>query len=286
MNDEGVIFSDESGHGSEHRYGAICTISGTRRDLLDLHGHLEPVIQNSGKSEIKFYKVSGAEYLNLAKRFIDIGLDFICLRKIRVHVLVWDKHDSRHSVQGRDDIKNLARMYYHILKQIHRDWKHINYWNFYPDEYSPIDWKNDIVQYSEKTGFPQEADLFREFSNLNIFPNYTKVEEKASETMFCIQLADLFTGIVRYSRKNSQAYQKYIKPKEQLTIFDSEPSIKISNNMKPKLSLMKYFHEESKSRALGINFSKNKYFSTFNKKTNIFIWHYEPQSELDKAPYN
>ena len=53
MND-GVIFSDESGQDNENRYGAICTISGYRKNLIVLHKNLEAIISNYAKSEIKF----------------------------------------------------------------------------------------------------------------------------------------------------------------------------------------------------------------------------------------
>lgn len=47
---------------------------------------------------------------------------------------------------------------------------------------------------------------------------------------------------------------------------------------------MKFFHETCSQFKLGVNFSKDKCFKTFNSKTGISIWLYEPQGDYDKAP--
>src|SRR5690554_859121 len=118
----GVIFSDESGQDNTNRFGAICTVSGRRENLLELHLDINQILEKYDSSEFKFKKVKGQKYLVIAKELVDIGLSYIYSKKIRVHILVWDKNDSRHNVQGRDDNANLARMYYHIIKQVHVDW--------------------------------------------------------------------------------------------------------------------------------------------------------------------
>lgn len=43
----GVIFSDESGQDANHRYGVICTISGLRKNLLDLHFELQELLKKN-----------------------------------------------------------------------------------------------------------------------------------------------------------------------------------------------------------------------------------------------
>ena len=70
----------------------------------------------------------------------------------------------------------------------------------------------------------------------------------------------------------------------QAMLFKDDCQIEISKNLRPKLELMNFFYVEASRARLGVNFSVNKYFITFSKKTNIFIQHYIPQSEFDKAP--
>lgn len=281
--EDGIIFSDESGHDNDNRYGAICTVSGYKKNLIELHKTLGKIITSFDTNEIKFKEVKGAVKLDIAKQFVVEGLNHIKSKNIKAHILVWDKHDKRHTIQNRCDNENLKRMYYHILKQVKIDWKYINNWSFYPDELTSINWKDDVVKYIENTKLNNESDLFKSVSNFR-FPNYQKALEKDSELMFNIQLADLFAGIVRNSREKKIEYREFLKSKQnQIPLFE-EQLYSISSNLKPKLELMHYFKNECSKRKLGVSFSKKSYFETFNKKENIFIWHYSPQSELDKAP--
>ena len=68
------------------------------------------------------------------------------------------------------------------------------------------------------------------------------------------------------------------------SLFDKPEEIIISKNLKPKFELMYEFKKLADSYKLGMSLKTNKYFKTHNCKKNIFIWHYSPQSEYDKAP--
>jgi len=78
--EDGVIFSDESGHDNDNRYGAICTVSGHRKNLIELHKTLEKIIVSFNKNEIKFKEVKGAVKLDIAKQFMVEGLNQIHLK--------------------------------------------------------------------------------------------------------------------------------------------------------------------------------------------------------------
>lgn len=174
-------------------------------------------------------------------------------------------------------------MYYKIIKEVNKDWQYIEKWDFYPDEFTAIDWNNDIVKYLGNTKYYNETELFTEVSNYS-FPTYQKTLEKDSKIMLNIQLADLFAGIIRNSRCNSSEFQQLMNNKKaQYSLFSAE-KVKISKNLLPKLELMHYFKEMASGYSLGVGFSKSKYFETYNKKNNIFIWHYTPKSKYDKAP--
>lgn len=279
----GVIFSDESGQDNANRYAAICAVSGMRENLLKIHNDLKQVLDKHQVSELKFKGIKGGAKLKAGKEFLKVGLNYIADKKIKIHILIWDKHDDRHKISNRCDIENLKRMYYKVIKEVNKDWQYIENWDFYPDEFTAIDWNNDIVKYLGNTKHYKETELFKQVSKYS-FPAYQKTLEKDSKIMLNIQLADLFAGIVRNSRTNSMEFQQLIHNKRaQYSLFPVE-KIKISTNLLPKLELMHYFKEEASSYSLGIGFSQSKYFDTYNKKSNIFIWHYRPQSQYDKAP--
>ena len=226
----------------------------------------------------------------IAGEFLNISFEFLNSSKIKIHVIVWDKHDSRHKVQNRCDIENLKRMYYHNMKALLRSWNTETSWHFYPDEFTAIDWHNDVVKYVENTRLNPKDNtqqmLFDVFEKVQ-FPNINGVMELDSKNYPIIQLADLYAGLVRTSRTESENFSKWCflqNEKLQPSLFDDDIEIEISKSLRPKFEVMHEFREKSKQYKLGVNFSKSKYFTTFHDKRNLSIWHYEPQSEYDKAP--
>lgn len=284
------IFSDESGWDSDNQYGSLAKISGTYSDTLELHKVLNEILNQYSKNEIKFKDINNHKTKQIANEFIKTSFNFLITSKIKIHVIVWDKHDSRHQVQNRCDVENLKRMYYHNMKSLLKSWNTKTNWHFYPDEFTAIDWHNDIVKYIENTRLYPENDiqlkLFEVFENVK-FPTISGVKELDSKQFPIIQLADLYAGLVRTSRMESENFSKWCfkeNKKHQPSLFEETVDVHVSNSLRPKFEVMHEFREKSKVYKLGVNFSESRYFKTFNNKRNLVIWHYEPQSEFDKAP--
>lgn len=285
------IFSDESGWDSDNRFGSLAKISGSFEHTLELHNELKRILEYHEKDEVKFKEIKNHKNKTLACEFLHKSFEFINASKIKIHVIVWDKHDSRHSVQNRCDIENLKRMYYHNMKSLLKSWSIDTNWHFYPDEFTAIDWRKDIVHYIENTRLLDRNDiqqkLFEVFEGVT-FPTVTNTKELDSKNYPIIQLADLYAGLVRTSRSESDSFNKWCYIKEttnQPSLFQDENiTVEVSNSLRPKFEVMYDFRAMAKQYKLGVNFSESKYFKTFNNKKNITIWHYEPQNELDKAP--
>ena len=107
MDSKYYIFSDESGQDGNNRYGSLATISGSSENTKALNLELGNILQNYNKKEIKFKKVKNQSSKTIASQFLDKSIEYIKRGKIKVHVLVWDKQDSRHAVQNRCDIEKL-----------------------------------------------------------------------------------------------------------------------------------------------------------------------------------
>ena len=290
MSENHLIFSDESGYNGNHRYGAIAIVSGSKSDTKSLNEELSLILQKYSKTELKFAKAKGhSSTLSVIKEFVSLGLQYCSIGKIKIHVIVWDKKDSRHQVQGCNDIENLKRMYYHILKKTKTDWHSIIDWEFYPDEFSGINWRNDIVKYIEHTNLDKQkhtnqSALFELFSNFR-FPMVHKQGELQSEKYPILQLADLFVGIVRLSYECGEKYNIWLSNELQRnTLFPDLLKCNSSKNEKSKFKILQHFKDTSSKYKLGVNFSKNQYFTTFSSKHGILIWLYKPQGEYDKAP--
>lgn len=289
MENKHLIFSDESGWDRDNRYGSLAKISGTHASTKELNECLKKVLLNHGRNEIKFKAVKGYDSKALAFEFYKIAFDFMIQSKIKIHVLVWDKQDARHKIVGRSDVENLKRMYYHNLRVLKSHWNIDTEWSFYPDEFTDIDWKNDVVKYLiDQTLIkhdPLQKSFFDEFKEVRI--KYNNVLELQSDKYPIIQLADLFAGIIRTSRLESEKFYSWFNSKKnenQISLFDSDNKIAISNNLLPKFELMYDFKLYADSKSMGLNLSTDKYFKTFNCKKNLHVWHYKPQGEYDKAP--
>lgn len=285
------IFSDESGWEKDSRFGCVAKISGTDKHTKELNNFLHEILNTHKRREIKFKSVKGYDAKIVAFEFYKKAFEFLNESKIKIHVLVWDKHDTRHDVKGRSDIENLKRMYFHNLKVMKNHWGIDTNWSFYPDEFTAINWENDVVRYLVDMTLVQkdnsQFDFFDEFKSIQI--KYNHVKELESDKFPIIQLADLFAGIVRESRLQSEKFMIWYNSKinkNQFSLFESEEKVCISKNLKYKFELMYEFKKLAEDNKMGISLKSEKYFKTFNNNKNIFIWHYKPQGEYDKAPQN
>jgi hypothetical protein len=288
-NNRHLIFSDESGWESSNRFGSLAKISGNHENTKELNSVLKEILEKNNKKEIKFKDVDGHDTKQIAIDFLNKSFEFLHASKIKVHVLVWDKHDSRHNVPNRCDIENMKRMYYHNMKVLLKHWNVETKWEFYPDEFTPINWKNDVIKYIENTNLlknESQLELFQVFKGMS-FPTFQNTKELLSGSYPIIQLADIYAGLIRTSRKESDNFNLYYlskKDENQLSLFDDRQTLNISKSLRTKFDVMVHFKEKADSLRMGVSFSENKYFKTFNCKGNINIWHYEPQGPFDKAP--
>ncbi len=289
-NESHLIFSDESGYIGNSRFGAIGVVSGSKINAKTLNEKLKSILDKYSKIELKFAKVKGhSSTLNAVKSFVSLGLKFCMQKKIKIHVIIWDKQDQRHNVKNRDDIENMKRMYYHILKRTKSDWYGIDNWDFYPDEFSAIDWKNDVVKYIERTNLDKKYNTNQETLFGVIykfrFPFIKEQCELDSSKYPILQLTDIFTGIVRLSYELGEKYFKWLSDeKGQNGLFAMPKQCQASKNEICKFGILKHFKDECSKYKLGVNFSQNNYFKTFNNKKGIVLWLYKPQGDYDKAP--
>jgi len=268
MEEPYLIFGDESGYTGSHRFRSVCTVSGTKSNLKELNKKLKIVLAQHSTREIKFAKISthsSTQYC--AKEFYCNALEYCKKNKIKVYVITWDTHDSRHDVKGRDDIENLKIMYYLILKLTMQHWENRSTWQFYPDEQSQIDWP-ELIKYLQNTNLLKKHEWERSMFGLVrllSFPTINKHKELESHKFPVIQIADLFAGGVRFTHEHGKTLQKWISiEKSQKSLFPMEDEIEAPKKQLAKLKVLSYLKEKSGQLKLGINLSRNNYFDTFN----------------------
>lgn len=288
MSELHYLFSDESGYIGESRHGSIAVVSGSKSATKEINDFIKKSLGE--KTEIKFSTISSRKHQEIAKYLINKSIEFIRVNKLKICVIVWDKQDSRHDIPNRCDIRNLIIMYYRVLRHSIKNWSSETNWAFYPDQQTSIDWGNliNIVTLKQISSKEISSQTLFDFFNESIFPIIKTTRELDSKDFPIIQLADLFAGIARTSREHSILYHKWRLMEDSKTnpsLFpEHDIDIKISNSKIVKFEILHHFYEQSRHYRLGINFSENSYFKTYDPSNSLNFWHYKPQGEYDKAP--
>jgi hypothetical protein len=290
-----VVYSDESGI-FNCRYQTIALVSGQEIILSQLRGNLKDILDKHKIDEVKFTEIGNySPKVEAPREFIQCvvkGFASQAQAKVRIDVLTWDTQDSRHAIQGRNDIANLERMYYKVLIYAARQWNQTD-WNFYPDENSQVHW-NEIAEFLNSTRLshskPSLLTLF-ESEGANQLFQFRSVKPMDSLQEPLIQLADLFAGMARFTREEGEQCVRWLDFQEnknhlQLSFLPhaedelDEPT-KAKQN---RFQLTEKFDGFCKQYTLGVSLREKKYLWTPDPTRPINFWNYEPQHERDKAP--
>jgi len=290
------VFSDESGFPAE-RYQSIGVVSGEKEICNRLRNELLNVLNEYSIKELKWVELNGHKpKMEVANKFIDIVVNYATKQQIRIDVLYWDIQDSRHAVPGRDDKANLARMYYKVIKHLIKCWKEPDSkWELYPDKGSNLDWnsiidflgKTKIVVVSNYTALPLYRKLF--VYEKGIFIEINKFEHIDSYDEPLIQLADLFSGMSRFSKEKGDEYFKWCTSEEskkypKLFVIEDENKIDASKKDLARFTILRKLYDICKKHKMQVSFKTNKYLCTMNPSNPINFWFYTPQKKEDKAP--
>jgi hypothetical protein len=291
MNTTHIAYSDES-YQTASRYRSIAVVTLRATDESAITQSFGEILQESDISEFKWEKLRQARERFAAFKMLDETIELAIQKRLRVDVLIWDTHDSRHRVPGRDDIANLQRMYYHLFKYVlQRRWPPGSTWRLHPDENTALDWTTvqDFLD-AAGTGFRIDGDLFeggfrlrleRDFSVLEI------VETCSAEAPLC-QLADLFAGLGAYSHSAYEKYENWLRIQSgqlPLNLGLGDVEMKLSNRDRERCEVMKYLNKQCKENKLGVGLESSQGFRTYKPdRSPINFWIYEPQHPDDKAP--
>lgn len=283
------IYSDESGYG-EDRFEAIGTLSVKLGSTKNLQDKLKAILNSYNIKYLEYKKIRDERRFKCACEIIELIFSFVLCGDVKILVLVWDKHDSRHKVMNRNDLKNISIMYYHALKNTKRLWFDSGIdSSFYPDELSKIDFLN-IIKYLEngrlrKESMVKETLFGIEFKNL--FPKIINHEEVNSKNNYLIQVVDIFTGIVRLSHEEFDGYEHWKKqstPQNGLFGGDFWGDSNFSNSKIYKYKLIDYINDFCKDNSLQVALNTTKSFYSHRPSCGVWFWKYVPQRPGDKAP--
>ena len=244
-------------------------------------------MKGSGVREFKWKKLKDAKHNFCAIKLIDYVLKKISNYDLRVDIVVWDTHDSRHKIQGRDDDANFERMFFHLLKTTLKRRPRNSIWNIYPDQKHGIDWDtiHDCIA-AVGRHIEYHTTMFGDFFT-DPYYHIESFKEIDSSITPCCQIADLFAGLSVFSINYYSDYclWKHNLATQQSTLFPNpNEEIQFSNREEVRFCIMHHINKECKKMKLGVSLKTKKRFHTFNPKNPINFWLYTPQHKYDKAP--
>jgi len=285
-----VGFSDES-NWNVGRFRSLGLVTLPKKHFDALNDELIKLLNDSGILEFKWKILRGARERFAAQKICDFAINHALSGNLRIDVLIWDIEDSRHNVQGRDDIENLQRMYYHLFRNVMRKrWPDNAVWQLYPDEHTAMDWQTvrdclDAVSVRpemERSLFTGGKFRFRLRQEFGI----KQITDVKSQDCPLLQIADLFAGLAVFSHEKFDEYQKWLRiTSPQKSLFEEhEPQQELSRRDRERFTVLKHFDKICKQNRLGVSLKSNRGLQTPNPGNPINFWLYEPQHPEDKAP--
>ena len=129
---EYIVFTDES-YITDSRYQSLSAFSFKKSYYLQVYTDIKEILKESNVDEFKWNKLSNAKYYFCAEKFCNYLLSGLTQYQFRIDTLVWDTHDTRHAVAGRDDHSNFGRMFFHLLNNSMKKRPKGSNWFIYPD---------------------------------------------------------------------------------------------------------------------------------------------------------
>jgi hypothetical protein len=264
-------YADETHH-NIGRFRGIALLTLPAPTARESSTHLAQLLRELGVREFKWGRLRSAKNRFAANELLAYAVERAARRALRVDVLTWDIEDSRHKVPGRNDLRNLQRMYYFIFKNVlcHR-WPAACVWQLCVDE-NTFNASADLAELRAVRNW-DTGELIAQV-------NFTEIRDVPSHTEPFIQIADLFAGLAVYSRA---AYDKF-------GLWRATPTAgraalpRLSMGDHERFAVLEHFDQLCKHHKLGVSLKRHRGLRTYNPAKPINFWWYEPQGAFDKAP--
>lgn len=287
-----IAYADET-HYNIGRYRGIALVSLKYENAASLNSELQNILRDSGITEFKWHKLDNAQYRFAALKMLAYAIEKASSEILRIDVLTWDIEDSRHRITGRNDIANLQRMYYHLVKNVLRArWPDDSIWRLCPDEQAAMNW-SEVEKFLDRASTQVEVqhDMFAQGVSRLSFKQEFSIEQVTpckSHQEPLVQLADLCAGLAAYSRSSYNTYEQWKRTSsQQLSLFtttEQESPLGFSNSDRERCWVLAGFDGMCKRQRLGVSLKTERGLRTFGPMNPINFWWYEPQHEEEKAP--
>ena len=283
-------FSDESSW-NEGRYRSIALVSGPRDSLKNLNGDLDTRLVKRSIGEFKWKDLKGGIKRDTALEMLQITSQCASGGQCRVDVLIWDTEDKRHKIQGRNDLQNLGRMYYHLCRNVFRQkWPHNGVWMFLPDEHHAVDWETserclDFASRRPVVSYQSSFEVMLPHSRYSYEFNVQKIIPVQSSKWRLTQLADLFAGMAVFSWNNYKDFSAWLNEQSGQRSLFGDMQCNASKISVGRFYVLNGFIDMCEQKRFSVSMVNGGLETpAYRKESPINFWFYQPQNEHDKAP--
>ena len=277
-------FSDESSW-NQNRYRSIGLVTMSSSVAHAIENSVISLLQESEVREFAWKDLTTAKRRFAAQKIVDRAVEFVSSRQLRIDVLTWGTHDTRHGIKGRDDTANLARMYYHLMVTVMRfRWPQSAKWVNYVDRRTDMDWGELEQCLAGKTRREREGAQGELFSGTAISVLPPRVVQASSNEHVLIQVADLFAGMAAFSWNEVKSHDAWVRQQSgQHRLIHQGAVVSISNSASPKHAALEYLASK-RLPYVSLRTEEGEGLRTYSPRHPINFWKYEPQGDYDKAP--
>lgn len=280
MAERHIVVSDESG--TTERYRTVGFVAGPEHAVVELNKKCKSILATHKISEIKWSEIESGEKRRAAVEALPHILD---CSHCRVMVMSWDSQDTRRKGLKVDETEDFQRMLFHGLRNVAEWFGDVEWW-WFPDKLTSLR-EQELKDFLNNTvGFRALAQQ-RNFegtprSNLR----FTRAEQRCSKEVPVIGLADFFAGAVRHSIRDFEGCRdcRLMSGGQDGLGFVEDPSEGDTRGLRARREMVVHLKQECDSRKLGVSLSNESRLATYHNRNKLWLWHYEPQRENDKAP--
>lgn len=249
-----------------------------------MSGRITELLRDSDVAEMKWQRLASAKARLCAAKLVELTFDVLLAVGGRLDVLVWDTHDSRHTIQHRDDRANWERMFFHLHHALMGRRPRGSVFHLLPDEGCETDWQTvaDCLAARGRWRKLYEGGLGAEEWSDEAFSVGSLATVDSRVTPLC-QLADLYAGMAPYTRTKPEL-MKHLFAGDQGSLFPDPDAPVPSASDRERFPVIRDVYERSRSRRLGVSLRTKWYLDTPDPRNPVNFWHYVPQHLDDRAP--
>ncbi len=261
-----IAFADETNY-NRGAFPGIALVSMEKTAVSPLRHQYQNILDETRVDEFKWSRLHSAKRRFAALKMIELTLECLQNKQMRLDILTWDIQDKRHRVLKPDRIANLQRMYYHLFRNVlQARWPDTAVWQLCPDEHTAVAWQT-LHDYLDNNAIIEFKQTFQ----------INQIVQCDSDKEPFIQLADLFVGMASYSRA---CYEK-------IRLWQKEPEAakeSLSHSDLERCQIIHSLNQHCKRKRLGVSLATHKGLRTMNPAKPLNFWWYIPQHDSDKAP--